>query len=530
MLINTRLRLQHRQQPGVYQVRKNADGSPMGGCAFAETLPISRGTLCGVETAGLLTYPGLCRAFPIYISGKLRLALSVPASVSGARRELQQRVLSRTFTLFPFMTDARCGGSVNYFAAKLIITFDAQKLYHKKFFTNFTLQTSKTADFSMIIGYDGKRAMQNMTGLGNYSRLVVGSMSAMYPSNSYILMCPRRRDNDRLAPIIGRDNVSVVTPSSAIMRRVPAWWRSVEMVHDWPRLGLDIYHGLSNEIPLTASLAPVPTVVTIHDLIWRRIPGDYAAVDRRLYDFKYCRSARIATRIIAISERTKADIVADWNISPDKIDVVYQGCDPIFSCPVTYDDRTRVRNLYHLPDRYILSVGTLQGRKNQLLAVRALPSLPADVSLVLVGGGDASYIARIDAEARSLGVDSRVVRLTDIPFDHLPALYACAVFSSYTSRYEGFGIPVIESLSVGTPVVACTGSCLEEAGGGGAIYVNPDDTRAYAEAARGLLDKAYLRDRLAEQGRRHIRRFSPSAFTSGILTTYNKAILDFSLQ
>lgn len=381
----------------------------------------------------------------------------------------------------------------------------------------------------MIIGYDGKRAMQNMTGLGNYSRLVVGSMSAMYPSNNYVLMCPRVRDNERLAPILDRENVSVVTPSSALMRRMPAWWRSVEMVHDWPRLGLDLYHGLSNEIPLTASMAPVPTVVTIHDLIWRRVPGDYAAVDRRMYDFKYGRSARIATRIIAISERTKADIVADWGISPDKIDVVYQGCDPIFSRAVTYDDRIRIRSLYNLPERYILSVGTLQGRKNQLLAVKALPSLPSDVTLVLVGGGDKDYIARIEAEARRLGVDSRVVRLQNVPFDHLPALYACAVFSSYTSRYEGFGIPVIESLSVGTPVLACTGSCLEEAGGQGAIYVDPDDTRAYAEAARELLDKAYLRDRLADQGRRHIRRFSPAAFTSGILATYNKAILDFNV-
>lgn len=382
----------------------------------------------------------------------------------------------------------------------------------------------------MKIGFDGKRAMQNMTGLGNYSRLVAGSLSAMYPANDYVLMCPRVRDNERLAPIIERDNVSVVTPGSALLRRMPALWRTVEMVHDWPRLGLDIYHGLSNEIPLTASMASIPSVVTIHDLIWRRIPDDYAVADRRLYDFKYGRSARIATRIIAISERTKADIVADWHISPDKIDVVYQGCDPVFSRPVGYEERTRIRSLYKLPARYIISVGTLQGRKNQLLAVRALPSLPADVELVLVGGGNASYAARIEDEARRLGVSARVHRLQGVPVDDLPGLYACAEFSSYTSRYEGFGIPVIESLSVGTPVIACTGSCLEEAGGGGALYVGPDDIRAYAEAARDLLDKAYLRDRLAQQGSRHIRRFSPTAFTSGIISTYNKAILDFNVK
>lgn len=386
---------------------------------------------------------------------------------------------------------------------------------------------TKTKTQGITVGYDGKRAVQNMTGLGNYSRLVAGTMAAMYPDNNYVLLAPRMRENPRLERLLMRENVKTATPQGAFSRRLPAWWRSVEMVHDWQRLGLDIYHGLSNELPLTSRLGGIPTVVTIHDLIWRRVPQDYSAVDRRIYELKYRRSARDATRIIAISERTKADIVADWHLDPMRIDVIYQGCDPVFALPVDTERRMGVRARYNLPRRYIIAVGTVQSRKNQLLAVRALEGLPADVALVIVGGEEAAYGRRLDAEAARLGLADRVIRLRNVPFDDLPALYAGAEFSSYTSRYEGFGLPVIESLSAGTPVVACTGSCLEEAGGPGAVYVAPDDVNAYVDAARAMLEKRYYRDRLAENGRRYIRRFNRADFASSILKTYNKAIVEF---
>lgn len=383
-------------------------------------------------------------------------------------------------------------------------------------------------DKGITIGYDAKRAVANSTGLGNYSRLVIGTMGAMYPTNRYVLFTPRRGDNERFERLLMRENVSVVTPSTAMGRRFPALWRSAGIATDVREAGIDLYHGLSNEIPLVE--LPCPTVVTIHDLIWRRVRGDYSAIDRRLYDFKYGRSARCATRIIAISEKTKADLILDWNIDPQRIDVVYQGCDPIFSRVVTVEDRERVKKTYNLPERYILAVGTVQSRKNQLLAVRALRGLDPTVKLVIVGRGDRTYGPQVKKEIESLSLGDRVLWLENVPFDDLPALYRGAVFSSYTSRYEGFGLPVAESLLAGTPVVACTGSCLEEAGGKGGIYVDPDDVEAYVEAARSIITQPWLRDRLAENGARHVKRFTAAAFAEGIMKTYNKAILDFVMK
>ena len=201
--------------------------------------------------------------------------------------------------------------------------------------------------------------------------------------------------------------------------------------------------------------------MTIHDLIYRRVPQDYKPVDRAMYDFKYSRSARNATRVIAISEKTRDDLVEDYQIDPAKIDVIYQGCDPRFGLPVEYDEKQRVRAAYALPERYFISVGTVQSRKNQLLAVKALERL--DLPLVIVGNRKSDYAGEVARYISSHGLSDRVMWLDKVPFADLPALYAMAEFSSYTSRYEGFGIPVIESLSAETPVIAATGSWLEEA-------------------------------------------------------------------
>lgn len=381
------------------------------------------------------------------------------------------------------------------------------------------------------IAFDAKRAFANMTGLGNYSRLVIGTMAAMYPHNHYLLMTPRATTNERINPILMRENVEVVEPHGAVGRHVPALWRTFSLTADLARHEVDLYHGLSNEIPLTAGHAPCATVVTIHDLIWRRVPKDYAAIDRHLYELKYRTSARLATRVIAISERTKADMVSDWGIDPAKIDVVYQGCDPVFSLAIDYDKRQKVKEKYQLPSRYIVAVGTVQSRKNQLLAVKAMAGIDPDVHLYIVGGtSDEAYLAQVRDAAEAPGVAGRVHFLQGVPFDDLPALYAGAEFSAYTSRYEGFGLPLIESLSTGTPVIGCTGSCLEEAGGPGGIYVDPDDVQAYVDAARSILEKRYLHDRLAADGKRYIARFNTRAFAEGLMKTYNKAILAHVLK
>ncbi|MDE6331994.1 MAG: glycosyltransferase family 4 protein [Muribaculaceae bacterium] len=378
----------------------------------------------------------------------------------------------------------------------------------------------------LSIGYDGKRAACNLTGLGNYSRYTVQAMALHYPSDRYILYTPRVTCGDRISALLSGGNVELKTPESAFGRRFGALWRTFGITDCFGADGIALYHGLSNELPLNIKRAGIASVVTIHDLIYRRVQADYSAIDRRIYDFKYRRSAENATRVIAISECTRRDLVNDHDIDPGKIDVIYQGCDPAFFNKVTQDQCDSLRVKLGLPERFIVSVGTVQSRKNQLLAVKALRGLPEDVVLAIAGGRDKKYGAEIDRYISAHRLGHRVKWLGPVSWPDLPVLYAAATFSSYTSRYEGFGIPLVESIATGTPLIAATGSCLEEAGGPGALYVDPDDVDAYVDAARRLLDDRWLRQKMVDQGARHIRKFNTGDFARKTMACYKKAIID----
>ena len=379
---------------------------------------------------------------------------------------------------------------------------------------------------AMLVGMDGKRAVENNTGLGNYSRYALNMMSMAFPGTRFRLYAPREKSNDRLDPLLARENVDISYARTSFGAAGRALWRTVDMPVTLGNDGVSVYHGLSNELPLTIGRV-CPSVVTIHDIIYRRCPEDYSAIDRRLYDFKYGRSARIATRVIAISECTRRDLISDYQIDPSKIDVIYQGIDPVFTLEIPTVKRQEIRAKYSLPETYIACVGTVQPRKNQLLAVRALAKLPACVKLVIVGRMSGDYGTKVKAEIARLGLADRVMHLEGIPFADIPAIYADAVLSVYPSRYEGFGLPVVESITVGTPVIAATGSCLEEAGGEGAVYINPDDADALALEALHMIDDRIFRAKLVRHGQRPVKKFSADNFAKATMAAYNKAILAF---
>lgn len=373
------------------------------------------------------------------------------------------------------------------------------------------------------IAMDGKRAIANNTGLGNYSRLVVDVLSHKYPDNDYLLYVPKIKENPRLSPLLQRDNVKLVLPDTSYDRCFSSMWRLTAIYSQLHRDNVDLYHGLSNELPLTITKTKFPSVVTIHDLIFKRIPENYKPIDRAIYDYKFRKAAENATRIIAITECTKRDIVDMYHVSEDKIDVVYQGCHHSFAEPVSQSTLKEVVAAYNLPQRYIVSVGTVEYRKNQLLTIKALKHLDDDVELYIVGRRT-KYADILDRYIEDNGLQKRVHFLQNVPLEHLPALYAMAQFSSYPSRFEGFGIPVIESVSAGTPVIAAYGSSLEEAGGPGALYVEPDDLTSYIDYAKLLLSSESHRHEMVLHGKSYISKFSPDNFAAGIVNTYNKVL------
>lgn len=371
-----------------------------------------------------------------------------------------------------------------------------------------------------LIGFDGKRAVMNYTGIGNYSRLALESILPLMPHTRLRLYTPALRHNPRMTRLLESPRVELATPDTLTGRLLHRLWRSSGLSRQLAREMPDLYHGLSNELPHGIDRTGIPAVVTIHDLIFLRHPEFYHRPDVEICTRKFQYAARTANRIIAISERTKLDLIELFEIPGQKIRVVYQGCDPMFHSPVPEVEIAAERARF---GRYIIGVGTIESRKNQLLTVRALAQLPADVNLVLVGRRTA-YASRIDNEIKRLKLQNRVFFPAGVDMARIHSLYAAAELAAYPSFYEGFGIPVIEAIASGIPVVAAKGSCLEEAGGPGALYVDPLDVDEFAEAASSLLADRQLRTNMVDAGRHYIRRFDPSNFGRGLVDVYNELL------
>ena len=179
----------------------------------------------------------------------------------------------------------------------------------------------------MRIGFDAKRAYFNYSGLGNYSRNTIRFLSQQFPENDFFLYIPKKKNQ---IPNGTFSNHTLVYPKSWKNRNFSSLWRSYWLGKQLVRDGIELYHGLSNEIPFDIVKNRVPAVVTIHDLIFLRYPEWYKPIDRKIYSSKAAFACLNADRVIAISRQTSADIVQFLGTAEEKIDVVYQGCDPAF--------------------------------------------------------------------------------------------------------------------------------------------------------------------------------------------------------
>lgn len=383
------------------------------------------------------------------------------------------------------------------------------------------------------IGYDAKRIVRNATGLGNYCRTLVTDMDATVGDHCQLLLYAPDRGHDHLRQRVSTSaHLRFVYPHGGDGQRGGLWhristdrWRLHGIVDDLVRDEVTLFHGLSGELPKGLRRAGIPSVVTIHDLIFLRHPEYYPAIDRRLYKWKFLRTCREADHIIAISECTKRDIMYYGGVEESRITVIYQSCGNHFAQPVPKALTDEVRRLYHLPQRYMVCVGSVEERKNVALAVKALPSLPADLSLVIVGR-HTPYADYVNKLARGLNVQQRVVMLHDVPFAHLSAVYHQAEVCVYPSRYEGFGIPVVEAIQSGLPVVACSGSCLEEAGGPHCLYVDPDDEEALAQAVSTLTTDQTVREKCISGSREYIMRFEGADVARQVWQVYQRLVPD----
>ena len=339
----------------------------------------------------------------------------------------------------------------------------------------------------MRIAIDAKRAYHNHRGLGNYSRDVIRLLTTYAPEHEYLLFA---QPTDRYT----FPQTQTVAPRG-LWSLVPGLWRSYGCLHDLD--GVDLYWGLSGELPFGIHRKPVKTVVTMHDAIFMRYPELYSAGYRRLFARKVQYACDHANLIIAISEQTKRDLIEFFHADESKIRVVYQGCNHRFREPVTASQQSAVRERYALPEHYVLTVGAIEPRKNLQNLIEAMNKASIKLPLVAVGGKSA-YAEQMAQLAQQRGVELRY--LHGLPFEDLPAVYKMADVFCYPSIFEGFGIPILEAMCIGTPVLTSTGSCFAETGGEAALYADPYQPEQIGAQLSRILSDAALRESMRTKG------------------------------
>ncbi len=374
----------------------------------------------------------------------------------------------------------------------------------------------------MKIGFDTKRFFLNSTGLGNYSRDLVRGVLEEEKDNDYFLYTTGGEIDLKTKFLKNHSNIKIVTPTG-IYKKMKSYWRSVRLEKQLLKDGVEVFHGLSHEIPKKNKLSKIKYVVTIHDLIFLRFPENYNRIDREIYKKKVEYACTTADKIIAISEQTKRDLMEFLKVPSHKIEVIYQSCAASFHHISDYRYRHLVQKKYNLPENYILYVGTIEKRKNLATLVEAIGKSNTQLPLVAIGK-QTDYTKEVMDMIDKYKLGNQVALLQNVTFLDLPSIYQSANLFVYPSLFEGFGIPVLEALYSKTPVIAATGSCLEEAGGPNSIYVDPKNSDELAQQIDRVIENGELQLEMKEKGFEYAQNFNSQKQAKAVLEVYEKLV------
>lgn len=383
----------------------------------------------------------------------------------------------------------------------------------------------------MNIGYDGKRAFQNKTGLGNYIRSLMAILTQHYPGNQYTLFAPEKTD---LFDVTAFNNVKAVFPETLAGKHFQGWWRRNGMVKAIARAGVDIYHGVSNELPLHIERTGIKTVVTVHDIIFERFPETYHFDERYVHRWKIKQACKVANAVIAISKQTKDDLINFYGVPENKIFISYQSCNPIFQQPISNDYKAIVKKRYQLPDRYFLFVSSIAPRKNLIAICRAMILLKdkINIPLVVIGNGK-NEKEEVKKLMQDNGIAGRLILLNEMAASKksafttaadFPAIYQQALALIYPSVFEGFGAPLLEAMWSGLPVISSNTSSLPEVAGDAALYFSPHDYELLAQHMLNIALNNSVTTVLRSKGFEQAQHFTTQKYADSIMSVYHQIL------
>jgi len=385
----------------------------------------------------------------------------------------------------------------------------------------------------MDIGIDVTSALTQGGGIGRYTRELVQALTSLDGRSTYHLFAARQTAPPAVPhPLPSGRHIQLHTAPLDERWLYRLWYRlRVPVPVQWVTGKLDLFHSPDFVLPPVSGV--IPTLLTVHDLSFVHYPAVYPAVLVNYLNKVVPWSIRRASHVLADSQATKADLMSIWQVPDEKITVLYSGVNELFQ-PVTEPKvLTAVAARYQLGEApYLLSVGTVQPRKNYQMLIRAFAPVARQWPHNLyIAGGKGWLYDDMMAEVERQGLNGRVRFLGFVADEDLPALYSGATLFLFPSLYEGFGLPLLEAMQCGVPVVTSNASSLPEvvsgkgvSGGETAVLLSPQDQAAWTDTMQELLASPVRRANLVAAGYRQARQFTWQKAARQLLRLYQSFV------